>query len=306
MLKAKYLGGKTYSMNQPAPRIDPSGRPGRLLTYPAFASNHVEPRNLCVWLPPGYESPGAKRYPVIYAHDGQNLFDPATAFAGVDWGIDEALVRLAAGGRSSAAIVVGVWNTPQRYREYDPQRAFEACLSASEQKAYAREHGRPVSDAYLRFLVGELKPFVDQRFRTLPGRESTSVLGSSMGGLISAYAVCEYPEVFGAAACLSTHWPALQGRMVDYLRSALPAPGNNRFYFDFGTETIDAPYEPYQLEVDQVLREAGYREGADWVTRKFPGADHSERAWRSRVDIPLSFLLAPEPGRDSPRKGTST
>jgi predicted alpha/beta superfamily hydrolase len=151
--------------------------------------------------------------------------------------------------------------------------------------------GEPLSDRYLEFLVGELKPFVDEHYRTLPGRQHTFVMGSSMGGLISLYALCEYPGVFGGAGCLSTHWPAAGGATIDYLQRALPAPGAHRLYFDYGTETLDAEYEPYQQRADAILRAAGYCPGVDWLTRRVEGAEHSERSWRERVHIPLLFLL---------------
>lgn len=113
-----------------------------------------------------------------------------------------------------------------------------------------------------------------------------------MGGLVSAYAMCEYPEVFGAAACLSTHRPACQGEMEEYLSEHLPDPAQHRFYFDYGTKTLDSGYEPYQLRVDHVMLKKGFTKEDNWQTRKFNEEDHSEKAWRERVDIPLRFLLA--------------
>jgi enterochelin esterase-like enzyme len=148
-----------------------------------------------------------------------------------------------------------------------------------------------VADAYLAFLVDELKPFVDAGYRTLPDQTHTFVMGSSMGGLISLYALTEYPQAFGGAGCLSTHWPAGGAGLVDYFGEVLPAPGAHKLYFDFGTETLDHTYEPFQTRLDGHLRRAGYTPGRDWLTRKFPGADHSESAWRERVHLPLEFLL---------------
>lgn len=271
--------------------IDQGSQCGEIRFIPDLPSEFVQPRNIVVWLPPGYDLEPGQRYRVLYAHDGQNLFDPQTSFAGVDWGLHEAMGRLQAAGAIQKTLVVGIWNTPKRYREFDPQRVFEEYLSRKERILYAKEHGRPLADNFLKFLVQELKPFIDRSFRTLPTRADTFLLGSSMGGMISAYALCEYPEVFGGAACLSTHWPAGQGRMLDYLAAHLPEPLTHRLYFDYGTETIDAQYEPLQLQVDAVLRQRGYIEGHNWVTGKFCGADHSEGAWRQRVDIPLTFLL---------------
>jgi predicted alpha/beta superfamily hydrolase len=118
-------------------------------------------------------------------------------------------------------------------------------------------------------------------------------MGSSMGGLISLYAICEYPEVFGGAACLSTAWTVAGGITARELEKALPDPKTHRIYFDFGTETTDGKYEPLQQQVDSQMKAAGYTEGTNWITKSFPGEPHSERAWRKRVDIPLQFLLKP-------------
>ncbi len=264
---------------------------GEILLFPEFQSKFIHRRNIILWLPPGSGTEKDQRFPVIYAHDGQNLFDPQTSFAGVDWGIHEAMGRLLAEGHVRKTLVVGIWNTPERYREYDPQKVFEEYLGPKEKSEYAREHGQPLADLYLKFIVQELKPFIDSSYRTLPAMADTFLMGSSMGGMISAYALCEYPEVFGGAACLSTHWPAGNGKMADYLAARLPDPQTHRLYFDYGTETVDAQYEPFQLKVDEVLRRRGYVEGSSWVTRKFCGEDHSERAWRRRIEIPLRFLL---------------
>jgi predicted alpha/beta superfamily hydrolase len=112
-----------------------------------------------------------------------------------------------------------------------------------------------------------------------------------MGGLISLYAVCQYPQVFGGAGCVSTHWVAGENLMVDYFGAVLPNPIDHRLYFDYGTETADAAYEPFQLRMDQHLAARGYEREKNWITRKFDGAEHSERAWRARVHLPLEFLL---------------
>jgi hypothetical protein len=117
-----------------------------------------------------------------------------------------------------------------------------------------------------------------------------------MGGLISLYAVCEYPQVFVGAGCLSTHWPAVPGVIIDDLQRVLPPAGTHKLYFDYGTWTVDAGYAVYQGQVDRVVRAKGYTPGRDWLTLKFEGAEHGERAWRAWVHRPLEFLL----GRDEP------
>ncbi|MFP4344893.1 MAG: alpha/beta hydrolase [Anaerolineales bacterium] len=264
---------------------------GTLERHADFPSEFVISRNVEVWLPPQYEVEPERRFPVLYMHDGQNLFEPATSTLGIDWGVDEALVRLTDAGKVPPTIVVGLWSTARRWLEYLPQKPLvgHEQLRASLQEEYG---GEIVSDAYLRCLVEEVKPFIDDRYRTLSDRDHTVVMGSSMGGLISLYALCEYPETFAGAGCLSSHWPVVgAGVMVSYLRDHLPRPGTHRVYFDYGTETLDANYEPHQRQVDALMRELGYEEEADWVTLKFPGAGHSERAWRARAEIPLEFLL---------------
>jgi predicted alpha/beta superfamily hydrolase len=267
---------------------------GRIEGWQGVPSRHVAARDVDVWLPPSYGRDPQRRYPVLYMHDGQNLFDPTLAYTGSDWDVDGAMSRLIERGEIREAIVVGVWNTPQRFAEYMPKAPVRTATVGSG--IAGRPIGRTedvLSDAYLRFLVEELKPFVDARYRTLPGRDDTFVMGSSMGGLISLYAVAQYPQVFGGAGAVSTHWLACDGCTVDWFARHLPKPGTHRLYFDHGTATLDAGYAPHQQRMDAALRKAGWRDGRDWVSRVFEGAEHNEAAWQARVEIPLRFLLAP-------------
>jgi hypothetical protein len=277
---------------------------GTLVRYEAFASRHVEPRNVTVWLPAGYEC-DTEPYAVLYMHDGQNVFEPQTAYGGEEWGVDESLSALMAEGSVRKTIVVGVWNTPRRYLEYYPRSAFER-LPEPLRRVFTEATGSaPVSDAYLRFLVEELKPHIDATYRTRSDRANTFVMGSSMGGLISTYALIRHPEIFGGAGAVSTHWPmasperespevrvALFGAMLATVEEGL-RPANGRIYFDFGTVNLDSYYEPLQAQVDAVMARNGFTRGHDWVTEKFEGADHNEVSWRARVHVPLTFLLAP-------------
>ncbi len=262
----------------------------RLDKHLDFASRYVTCRHVDVWLPPGYYEKSTCCFPVLYMHDGQNLFDPAASYSIVDWGMGETMERLIAEERVRETIVVGIWNTPERLQEYLPRRPSEVSRWRLL-KAWLQCRGKLKSDDYLRFIVEELKPFVDDRYRTMVGWEDTFIMGSSMGGLISLYGMCEYPHVFSGAGCLSTYWPIVQGVMVGYLKGALPEPGTHKIYFDYGTGLGDRFYEPYQNQIDEVIRSVGYEEGRDWITRKFEGADHSEKAWRERVYMPLEFLL---------------
>lgn len=276
-------------MPAPIPVTGP-GVTGTVVRYASMPSAHVTARNVDVWLPPGYGQDPQKRHPVLYMHDGQNLFDPATSYGNVDWGVDEAMTRLIELGEVREAIVVGVWNTPKRFEEYMPQRAVQGAKKIKMPGFDVRAKD-VMSDRYLEFLVTELKPFIDAKYATLPGRADTIIMGSSMGGLISQYAMSVHPEVFGGAGCVSTHWPAGDGIALDDFAAHLPDPATHRYWFDYGTATLDASYEPHQMRADEILRKAGYFEGQNWITKKFEGAEHSEKAWRLRVDQPLKFLI---------------
>lgn len=265
---------------------------GNIEHYENFPSKFVDPHNIDVWLPPSYKKGEGKKYPVLYMHDGQNLFDPKISFIGVDWGIDETMTQLISENKIREAIVVGIWNTPKRRPEYMPLKAFKERYGEEGMKKFEEKNGSPIiSDEYLKFIVKELKPFIDSTYTTLPDRDNTFIMGSSMGGLISLYAICEYPDVFGGAGCVSTHWPATEDGMIEYLKKSLPDTNTHKIYFDYGTETTDSQYEPYQKKADEVMKSAGYKEGKNWITKKFEGDEHSERAWRRRVHIPLVFLI---------------
>jgi predicted alpha/beta superfamily hydrolase len=280
----------TQQPARPLPTAD--GITGNLKRHERFTSKYVDPRNVDVWLPPSYEKNKSKRFPVIYMDDGQNLFDSKLSFIGVDWGIDKTMTRLISEGKIREAIVVGVWNTPKRFAEYIPQKPVGNSNALALKDIPAARRNQIVSDNYLKFLVTELKPFIDSTYRTRADRKDTFIMGSSAGALISVYAMTEYPNIFGGAGGISTHWPVGDGIVIDYLKNHLPDPRRHKFYFDFGTETLDAGYEPYQRKMDEEMRKAGYKEGKNWITRKFPGDEHSERAWRKRVDVPLTYFLS--------------
>jgi len=257
--------------------------------HAGFPSKYVSARNVDVWLPPDYSED--KRYPMLYMHDGQNIFEPISSIGGVAWEMDKAITRLVEAKKIPSVIVVGIWNSDIRWREYMPQKAYEAPAFEKNRMAFIeRAGGDSVSDSYLKFLVEEVKPFVDANYRTLPDQQNTFIMGSSMGGLISLYTISQYPDVFHGAGCLSTHWSAGLSELVDEMAKMLPDPNSHRLYFDFGTEGLDAAYEPFQIQMDEHLRKAGYDE-SNWMTRKFEGADHNETAWRARVELPLEFLL---------------
>lgn len=280
---------------------------GSIQRLVSFHSSFVNDRNIDVWLPENYTT--EKKYAVLYMHDGQMLFDSTSTWNKREWGVDEHLQNLINSKQIKDVIVVGIWNDDQnknRHPEYFPQKPFENLTN--EEKLYVenslREKGRitnsfsPFSDRYLKFIVEELKTYIDQTFTTLPDKNNTFIMGSSMGGLISMYALCEYPEVFGAAACLSTHWPGIftlkdnpiPKSFEKYIKENLHLENQSRIYFDFGTATLDKMYPPLQAEIDAILTKKGF-DNNNWQTRRFEGAKHSEVDWNARLDIPLLFLL---------------
>ena len=275
---------------------------GQVKRHEKFSSKYVDTRNVDVWLPDGYSE--KKRYAVLYMHDGQMLFDAATTWNKQAWEVDETAGKLIREKKIKDCIVVGVWNNgAKRWHEYFPNKAWQMLSDADRQTIIKNAPPgmsalEPISDSYLKFLVTELKPFVDKTYSTRADRANTFVAGSSMGGLISLYAVCEYPEVFGGAACISTHWPGLRevennpipAAFFAYMKAHLPAPKTHKIYFDYGDQTLDALYPPLQKQADEVLQSKGFT-AKNRVTRFFPGENHSEASWSKRLDIPLLFLL---------------
>lgn len=282
---------------------------GTIVDLGVVQSRYTDPRKVVVWLPSGYR-PNGPKYAVLYMHDGQNLFDKATAGYGMEWQIDETLDRLIREKKVRPTIVVGIWNTPKRLREYVPSKAFAHLPPQYMDRVRGLYGGDPLSDGYLKFIVNELKPAIDRRSDVKTDRSNTAIMGSSMGALISLYAIDEYPKIFGGAGMMSTHWPlflpANGGKSISdeeyqivseafdrYLAPALPSPKSHRLYFDHGSETLDAIYARYQKRIDAVVERRGYRKGRNWISRNFPGQAHNEISWASRVDIPLQFLLPP-------------
>lgn len=241
-------------------------------------------RSIFVYLPPSYASDPERRYPVLYMHDGQNLFDRATSF-GEAWEVDATLE--AASGDGLEAIVVGIPNMGEaRLDEYSPWR---------DETHEAGGRG----DAYVDFVAETLKPRIDADFRTLPGREHTGIAGSSMGGLISLYAFFRRPETFGFAGVMS---PALWygGRQVYGFVEAAPfVPG--RIYLDVGTQEGREELSDVRRMRDLLIAK-GYRRGEDFFYVVEMGGRHNEQAWARRLRKELHLLLGvPLPG--AARKG---
>ena len=282
---------------------------GSLHHIEKFPSNYVDAKDVFVWLPDSYRH--SKRYAVLYMHDGQMLFDASTTWNKQEWGVDEVAGKLINEGVVKEFIVVGTSNGDlygkgKRMDEYFPQKPFEALSKQQRTKILSLRRnektkmfaGKIESDNYLKFLVEELKPYIENTYSVYTDPANTAVMGSSMGGLISMYAISEYPNVFGAAACLSTHWPGafpmdnspIPQAFFDYMQQHLPAPENHRLYFDLGTETLDQHYPPLQKQADKIIRAKGYN-AENWQTRIFNGAAHDENSWQERLHIPLLFLF---------------
>lgn len=243
---------------------------GEAVMHRAVQGPGLLPRDIIVWLPPGYRDSDT-RYPVLYMHDGQNIVDPTTSFLGVDWGVDEAATRLIGEGAVRPFIVVGMYNTPQRMDDY----------GTGEQGA-----------AYRRFVVEVVKPMIDATYRTRTGPEDTAVMGSSMGGLVSFLLAWHYPDVFHHAGCLS---PAFFPEAVKLVRDAEAVPAAMRIYMDNGTEGLEQKIQAYCDDMLAALAAKGITAGPrfDWFLDQ--GAEHNEPAWAARLDRPLRFLFGTAP-----------
>jgi metallo-beta-lactamase class B len=262
-----------------APARRSTARAGvRVLTDSFAAPELGRTRRVWVYLPPGYDASRA-RYPVLYLHDGQNVFDAATSFAG-EWGVDETLDSLAAAG-APPAIVVAVDNGgTHRMDEYNPWRHPDARVGGGE------------GDAYVRFLARTLKPYIDARFRTRPGPAHTVVAGSSMGGLISLYAALRYPTVFGGAGVFSCACWAARPAVYDFARRARPGRNPARLYFVIGErETPHGLHLRDQAEMVRTLAAAGWRSGRTLTARVVPEGTHTEAFWRQEFPAAYRWLV---------------
>jgi len=243
-------------------------------------------RDVLVYLPPSYEL-GNQRYPVLYLHDGQNLFDAATSFSG-EWQVDETMEAL--GQEGIEAIVVGIPNTgPTRLDEYSP--------------FHEPRYGGGKGDQYLAFLVETLKPVIDADFRTCPGREHTGIMGSSMGGLISLYAFFQYSHVFGFAGVMSPSLWFAKEAIYSYVQEAPFIPG--KIYLDAGTRehgddkkfwskvrNHSRRYYASVRRMQRLLVKKGYRPRRDLLYVEEKWAQHHEGAWARRLPKAMRFLLS--------------
>ena len=275
---------------------------GRLVRIDSFPSKYVTPRGIDVWLPDAYDP--SKKYAVIYLNDGQRSFTGEADRKGRELMADENATKLMEAGSIKDVIFVGIHSIGKiRHSDYFPKKPFDALpqkLTDSLMRiGKAMNMNTKInSDNYLKFIVEEVKPYIDASYSTYTDFRNTFISGTSMGGLISMYAVCEYPQVFGGAACMSTHWPGffpskdnpIPDAFFSYMRENLPSSDTHKFYFDFGNKGMDRFYVQYEDEVDAIFEAKGYTEES-FVNSLIDGGNHSEAYWSERFDRPLLFLL---------------
>ena len=261
-------------------------------------SSYLDERTIRVYLPPSYFENNDNQYPVLYMMDGQNLFFDSLSYFGQSWRISDVSEQLVKDKYVNEFIIVGIDNAGiNRFAEYMPEKPFKSFSINTNNGLKQQAKTNIYSDTFLMFFVDELIPFIQNKYRTMLGSDNTFVGGSSMGGLISMYALCEYPDVFGGAICMSTHWPvSLDNTTTEAAEEILTyfskhIPSGKLWYFDYGTLGLDKHYEPYQLKADEILNTNGYTRGKNWITRKFKNHDHNEDAWSSRLEIPLQFIF---------------
>jgi predicted alpha/beta superfamily hydrolase len=239
---------------------------GNVIHHRNFSSiNLNNTRDIIVWLPPSYNDSMGKRYPVLYMHDGQNIMNPKTSFNGTDWRVDETLTKLIQEDKIEEVIVVGIYNTSDRLEEYSD------C-----------EKGKK----YIRFIIDEVKTFIDLRYRTLRDRKNTAVIGSSMGGLISFFMVWNHPDVFCKAGCLSSSFHYNSDRAIEMVKKYYGQKKKIKIYIDHGEDGLVKGQKMFSELIAK-----GYALGKDVDYYYAPGAEHNENAWADRLERPLLFLF---------------
>jgi len=245
---------------------------GAYRVHERMSSAHLRhTRTVIVWLPPSYSSEPDRRYPVLYMHDGQQVFDPATSTHNQDWQVDEWCTKLMKENRLQEIIVVGVYSTPDRFIEYNPSE---------------------LGEAYTRFLLEELKPFIDREYRTRADRDHTAVAGASMGGAISFYMAWKHPDVFFGAACLSSAFEYKGDRLTLELVKQSDSPPQLRLYLYCGRgDDLERQLIRGQNAMRDALAEKGIVPGADLIITEDPDGRHNEATWARHTDHWLLFLF---------------
>lgn len=277
---------------------------GQFVEWEAIPATGLPDQRISIWLPPEYAAQPDHHFPVLYMWDGQNLFDPANTHYGKAWMVQDVLSALVAQGKAEPHIVVGIWSPPgkDRYRVYLPQ--FAGDYSGEDVAANIAEMagGSIASRRQLDWVADTLKPRIDGEFRTRPDAADTTVIGSSMGGIMSCYAIGARPDVFARAACVSAHFalidpeiaPAneaqIEGLWADYLGANLGPPNGRRVWMDHGTIGLDGNYAPWQKMIASNFADLGWSDGEDFTARTYEGAEHDENYWRARLPDMLEWL----------------
>ena len=281
------------------------GRAGESIQFRRHANlagPGILPRHVDVWVPP--DAPAGHPLPLLLMHDGQNLFEPASAYGGVTWRVAETIMAGMAAGTLPPMIVAGVWNSGvQRWGDYVPADLM-ARLPAPLAVRFNQVGGGPSrSPAYLAFLADVVLPLLRNSYPVAPGK--AFIAGSSMGGLASLNALMERPDLFRAAGCLSTHWPvlapqpepqagevpAIEAAIAGWIHDRLGPPAGRRLWLDHGDQGLDQYYAPFQAVADKALLEAKWVQGQDAVSRAFPGTGHNEASWAARLALTFTFLF---------------
>lgn len=301
LLLATLIGLTSCIEDEVLPRVTH----GRLERLAPISSEYVSNRAVDVWLPDQYD--GKTNLPVLYMHDGQMLFDESITWNHQSWEVDSIVQTLIDRNKIEPLIVVGIHNVyGERHSNYFPQEPFER-LSKSVQDSLLQLYynsDTPLfskqinSNNYLSYLTQELIPVIDATYTTRTQASGRILAGSSMGGLISWYATTKYPETFGGAACLSTHWPGIfnndnnpvPAKFIEYLSENVPSADTHKLYFDHGTDSLDSLYQIYQKRVDHLLALNGYNT-KNYLSQVFEGENHTEIAWSKRLYLPLTFFF---------------
>lgn len=243
---------------------------GTVKHHTGLKGKGIPDRDIIVWLPPDYGKNNRKHYSVLYMQDGQNIFDPATSSFGVDWRIDETCDSMIKNKIIKPIIVVGIYNTRIRMSEYTPGAE---------------------GNAYMDFVVNVVKPFIDNNYRTLQGRNNTFIGGSSAGGTISFMLAWNFSEIFSKAICMS---PAFKIQNIDVVKEVSENSGKKKellFYFDNGGKGLEERLQPGIDEMIKILKERGFTKGQDLFWLKDPEAEHNEAAWAKRMPEALKLIL---------------
>lgn len=259
-----------------------------------FKSEYVDNRNVDIWFPENFSK--GKKYDILIMHDGQNLFDRTKTWNKQEWKVDEWASKLIFDETVRPFIVIGIHSlAEQRWSEYFPEKAFYI-----EKNKFQSDLKTPKlkADKYLRFIVYELIPLIKQKYNLYNNDIKIISGGSSMGGLISMYAVFEYPKVFDGAICMSTHWPGeivnrnqfLSKSIFKYMYNNIPASSDKKFYFDYGNKGLDVYYPQYSKTVDSIFLNNGYSI-INYKNIFFENELHNEDAWSKRLNIPLQFIF---------------